>query len=667
MTGRPFLAPPAGDVAPVPAPSFSIIIPVYNGAATIGRAIASALDQTVRALEVVVVDDGSTDDLDTALDPYEGKITLLRKPNGGGASAFNAGVRAASGDFVAMLDADDAYERERIEALAELGAARPDLDLLATDLYLEIDGRIEGRFSTTTPFVVDDQRAGIFDRCFVLAPAIRRERLLAIGGQDEALRIGYDWDCYLRLILGGSKAGVVDVPLYRYRFAPESLTGDRPAALRARVTMLTKATRNPDLRPDEREALERAITLNTRRALLSEAEAALRGGEVDARRRALAVAARARLRRAHAREGAGGRRAPPLGRPPPRPARGTRRKVTPDQEPRLVTEWIAPRPAGHVEPAATPSFSVIIAAYEAAETVGEAIESALSQTLPPLEVVVCDDGSTDDIAGAVAPYERDIVFLRQENGGEASAKNAAARAASGEYVVILDADDLYLPGRLEALAELARARPDLDILTTDALIEVDGAVIRRCYTGSFRFEADDQRRAILRENFIFGHVAVRREPLLAAGGYDEAIRWTTDWDCWLRMILGGSRAGLVTEPLSRYRVQSGSLSSQRESHIAGRLQTLEKAQRRTDLSDAERTVVRSSISANQVAHREARARAALLESRPDARRRALAVSLGGGHGVRTRIKALAAAVAPASARRRLARDPRETTAGIRVP
>ena len=450
--------------------------------------------------------------------PYEGEITLLRKRNGGGASAFNAGVRAASGDFVAMLDADDAYERERIEALAELGAARPDLDLLATDLYLEIDGRIEGRFSTTTPFVVDDQRAGIFDRCFVLAPAIRRERLLAIGGQDEALRIGYDWDCYLRLILGGSKAGFVDVPLYRYRFAPESLTGDRPAALRARVTMLTKATRNPDLRPDEREALERAITLNSQEGAAERSRSRIarrRGRRTQARARGRP---RARLRRAYAREGAGGRRAPRLGRTPSRQARGTGRKVTPDQEPRLVTEWIAPRPAGHVEPAATPSFSVIIAAYEAAETVGEAIESALSQTLPPLEVVVCDDGSTDDIAGAVAPYARDIVFLRQENGGEASAKNAAARAASGEYVVVLDADDLYLPGRLEALAELARARPDLDILTTDALIEVDGAVIRRCYTGSFRFEADDQRRAILRENFVFGHVAVRRERLPRRGG-----------------------------------------------------------------------------------------------------------------------------------------------------
>ena len=332
-----------------------------------------------------------------------------------------------------------------------------------------------------------------------------------------------------------------------------------------------------------------------------------------------------------------------------------------------MTEWVVPPAREDVVPADTPSFSVVIAAYQAAETVGEAIESALAQTLAPLEVVVCDDGSTDDIAGAVAPYESDIVFLRQENGGEAAARNAAARAASGEYVVVLDADDLYLPQRLENLAELARARPDLDILTTDALIEVDGLVVRRCYTDSYRFEAHDQRRAILRENFIFGHAAVRRERLLAVGGYDESIRWTTDWDCWLRMILGGSRAGLVAEPLSRYRLQSGSLSSQRESHISGRLQTLDKAVRRTDLSKAERETVRSSIDAHRRELRLARARASLLEDRSDARRRALAVTVGRGHGLKTRIKALAAAIAPASARRRAAQAPRVTTAGVVLP
>jgi GT2 family glycosyltransferase len=332
-----------------------------------------------------------------------------------------------------------------------------------------------------------------------------------------------------------------------------------------------------------------------------------------------------------------------------------------------MSRFVVPPPPEPVETGETPSFSVIIAAYQAADTIGEAVESALSQTRPPQEVIVCDDGSTDDIEDAVASYRRRIVFLRKENGGEASAKNAAARAAAGDFVVILDADDVFLSERLEALSELALERPDLDILTTDAYLELDGTVVRTCYTDTYRFVADDQRRGILRENFIFGHAAVRRERLLAVGGFDESIRWTTDWDCWLRMILAGSRAGLVDEPLSRYRLHPGSLSSQREAHIRGRLMTLAKAAHRADLNDAERGVLRSAIGFNERALRVARARAALLERRPDARRRSLDLVLGSGHGLRTRMKALATVLAPSFARRRLAAKPRETTGGIMLP
>jgi len=99
---------------------------------------------------------------------------------------------------------------------------------------------------------------------------------------------------------------------------------------------------------------------------------------------------------------------------------------------------LAPLPAGSVTPRQRPTFSVAIAAYQAAETLGAAVESALSQTLPPLDVVVCDDGSTDDFAGAIAPFRDRVVLLRQENRGEAAAKNAAAAAASGEFVAFLE-------------------------------------------------------------------------------------------------------------------------------------------------------------------------------------------------------------------------------------
>jgi hypothetical protein len=329
--------------------------------------------------------------------------------------------------------------------------------------------------------------------------------------------------------------------------------------------------------------------------------------------------------------------------------------------------FVVPEPTGPLQRGVRPSFSIIIAAYEAADTIVEAIESALSQTRAALEVIVCDDGSTDDIEGVVAPYLAEIVFLRQQNGGEASAKNAATQAATGDFVVILDADDVFLPDRLQALTELAEARPDLDILTTDAHLEVDGTVVQRCYTDSFQFEVEDQRRGILRENFIFGHAAVRRERLLDIGGFDESIRWTTDWDCWLRMIFDDSRAGLVDEPLSRYRLTAGSLSSQREAHIEGRLTTLAKAALRDDLSPTERDVLEGSVAYNRRALALARARASLLEGRPDARRRAMDVAFGPGQNLRTRVKALATALAPGTARRRLAERPRETTAGILLP
>lgn len=327
----------------------------------------------------------------------------------------------------------------------------------------------------------------------------------------------------------------------------------------------------------------------------------------------------------------------------------------------------APPPEGEIGIGDLPTFSVIIAAYQAAHLVGDAVSSALAQTRPAHEVIVCDDGSTDDIEGALEPYRDRIILIRQENRGEAAAKNAATRAASGDFVAVLDADDMYLPERLEAIAELAAARPDLDILTTDAYLELDGEVLRRCYTAAFRFVSDDQRRGILEDNFILGQVAVRRERLLEVGGFDESIFWATDWDCWLRLILDGSSAGLVAEPLARYRVQTGSLSSQRARMFAGRVATLEKALARPDLTPHERWTAASSLARYRRMLTLAEAREALEARSPHARRRALAVALSRGFGARTRVKALASAAAPATARRLLAERERETTGGVLVP
>jgi glycosyltransferase involved in cell wall biosynthesis len=317
--------------------------------------------------------------------------------------------------------------------------------------------------------------------------------------------------------------------------------------------------------------------------------------------------------------------------------------------------FLAPPAQRSTESAAAPSFSVIIAAYQAADVIGEALASLAAQTVRPLEVIVCDDGSTDDLESALGPFRSDIVFVPKSHGGEASAKNAAAAVARGDFLLILDADDVYLPRRVEALTDLACARPDLDILTTDGYLVVGEQRIRRNYNRYWQFETVDQRRAILQRNFIFGLAAVRRNRFLEHDGFDESILWTTDWDLWLRLILDGSRAGLVTEPLALYRLRETSLTARRRELVLGKLSTLEKARRRPALGADDRAVLDRAIAAHGRELSMLDFQAAVAGGYPDARERAVDVLLAPGFSARNRVQATGAIVAPRLLRRLLRR------------
>ena len=285
-----FAAPrPSQPVREGPVPTFSVIIPAFQAARFIGRAVESVLEQTSPAYEVIVCDDGSTDDLEAALWGVGG-VVLLRQENKGAAAARNTATRSASGDFVALLDADDCYQPERLEALGLLAAARPDLDILCSDLVLEVRGTPRGAFHDDTPFAVEDQRTAILERCFCPVPAIRRSRLLEVGGFDESFRTCDDWECFVRLILAGSVAGVVQEPLYRYRLHEESLTADRLGALRERIEFLEKTAAHQTLQPSEARVLRRTLAAQRRSLLRAESESSLRARRSDARRQALRVA-----------------------------------------------------------------------------------------------------------------------------------------------------------------------------------------------------------------------------------------------------------------------------------------------------------------------------------------------------------------------------------------
>jgi glycosyltransferase involved in cell wall biosynthesis len=294
-----------------------------------------------------------------------------------------------------------------------------------------------------------------------------------------------------------------------------------------------------------------------------------------------------------------------------------------------------------------PTFSVIVPCYQAADTVGAAVASVLAQSSPAHEVIVCDDGSTDALEEALAPYMDRISVLHQTNRGVAAARNLGLHNATSEFVVVCDADDAYLATLLEELQALAMVRSDLDILCTDFFLEVDGTVLGQGRPDPATFVSDNQRLGIIRHNFVPGCSAFRRELFLHAGGYDESLACAEDWDCWVRLILGGATAGLVHRALARVRIRPDSLTSSLTRLLSGQEAVLQKVLTRRDLSQAERDAAQLHLVAVSRSLELEWAKDAIREGDVEqVRRRSLDIARNPDHDFRSRLKAATAAVAP---------------------
>ncbi len=303
-----------------------------------------------------------------------------------------------------------------------------------------------------------------------------------------------------------------------------------------------------------------------------------------------------------------------------------------------------------------PTFAVVIATYQSEATIAAAIESVLAQTRPADAIIVCDDGSTDGSAAALAPYRDRITLIRQENAGPAAARNTAARAAHSDFVVILDSDDVYEQERLEAIAELATLRPDIDLISTDVVGELDGKALElESEIVRFPTDVESQRREILRHSFLTCP-AIRRERLLSIGGYDEAFRYGgEDWDLWIRLIRSGSLAGLVNEPLYVYRLRADSLTGDNARSRYQRVAVLEKHRGDPSLSVQELAIVDEGIRLHSRDAVLIEAQQAILERSSRARRLALRIVTGRSFSLRSRLKAMLSFAAPGLSRRFLMR------------
>jgi GT2 family glycosyltransferase len=311
-------------------------------------------------------------------------------------------------------------------------------------------------------------------------------------------------------------------------------------------------------------------------------------------------------------------------------------------------------PGADAEPQGAPQLSVIITYFLGEQTIGDAVRSVLAQTLAPHEIVICDDGSPDDLDAGLGELREHVRIVRKENGGTGSALNAAAAAASGDYLVQLDVDDAFCPRRLEAVAAVLAARPDVDIVTGDALIEYGERVVARM--GRLNPPALARGRETMLERNWIPWPAARRSLVMQHGGWDVRFKVFEDWDCWLRLVLAGAVVAYVHEPLYRWRLSPDSRSSaSRVAHHEDQVLMIQKALQGPDLTPGERAWAGALLASRRLSLRRARARDAIRERAPDARRRSIALLADGGVERATRAKAALAILSPSLAGRLLER------------
>jgi GT2 family glycosyltransferase len=225
------------------------------------------------------------------------------------------------------------------------------------------------------------------------------------------------------------------------------------------------------------------------------------------------------------------------------------------------------------------TFSVVIPAYEAASTVGGAIQSVLAQTRQDFEIVVVDDGSSDDtaaIAHAIAAEDARVSVHTQPNGGPSAARNRAIAAGTGEYVSMLDSDDLWLPDYLEQMGAALERDSQAGFAYTEAweLNEASGRFLKatamaRQHPPERTLPPDRFIAELIQRNFVYNAVTVRRTVLEQVGGYDTGMTHAEDYELWLRIAVSGFGAARVPGPLAIKRNWLGSLSSDEDAMAAG--------------------------------------------------------------------------------------------------
>jgi glycosyltransferase involved in cell wall biosynthesis len=532
-------------------PRVSAIVLTYQFEDYIAQSIESVLAQDYphELLEVIVIDDGSTDRTREAIAPYLDRVRYVYKQNGGLLSSVNRGFAEASGELLALQSGDDMWTPQKLALQVEILRTRPEVGLVYGDMeVVDNDQRVLHRSfwekEGITPHrgrpLGDLVRANFVSGGTMIVRAELLERFHPLP-EDAGWE---DWWIAVR-VAEVAELEYVSEPMLRYRFHGANMNlGAEQGQARAKVAheMPFRRWLLTDLQLDSVGAAdllvgcrlyEHCVTAAAAEKSLSTHEVLPRGpddaervgehvrlgydalarGELTEAMRAAARAFGHDLHDVRSRDLLNAVSAA-LERPLPPVARSAKRRGS------------------------TPRVTLGIATFNRDAYLGEAIASTLSQEYDDFEVLVVDDGSTNPvIAEVIAGFEdpRLRVVRHSENRGIAEAYNTMVREGRGELIAMLGDDDICMPGRLAREVAIFDRYPDTGVVHGDALmIDAQGHA-----TG--RWESRDFTPAALMQAFIRSHNylvdptrMVHRRVYEAVGGYDPSYRLAQDLHFWLR-------------------------------------------------------------------------------------------------------------------------------------
>jgi glycosyltransferase involved in cell wall biosynthesis len=384
-------------------PRVSIIIPVYNGGNYMRAAIDSALSQTYDNTEVVVVDDGSTDNnvtMTTALS-YGNRIKFIHKPNGGVATALNRGIKEMTGEYFSWLSHDDVYEKSKVSSQVEFlsTCADPKTVIYSNYSIIDKDSVVTGVFEADKAHPKRKLNEslypvlnGLIHGCTLL---IHREILQRHNGFNERLRTTQDYDLWFRM-LRNCMIRHLSVPLVQSRSHPDQDSKKNPNTIREANELWIKMVR-------ECSDVD-ALTISESKS--------------EFYRLIQSICATAGYTEAASFAG----------------------KMLFDHSARIFSTK-------------ENMVSVIIPFFNRVEYLLPCVMSALGQTHANIEVILVNDGSTDDLAAVNDLIETNAGRLRMISNfrgkGVSGARNSGILAATGSFIAFLDSDDLFEPEKIE--------------------------------------------------------------------------------------------------------------------------------------------------------------------------------------------------------------------------